>query len=190
MQSSIDVDTMSMLPLHCHSDTPCSADIGLSVTVQRAYDLLEMRYQIAGDLTALKQPPSGSGDRQDGLWTTTCFEAFVRPQEAQGYIEFNFSPSTDWAAYQFLQYRNGRSDALITPPRITVEQTQTGLNLDVSVDLSRIGWTDQNWELALTCVMETTRGDISYWSLHHADGKPDFHHPDGFVHLLAHKEAS
>ena len=36
-------------------------------------------------------------------------------------------------------------------------------------------------KLALTAVVEDGSGRLSYWALRHAPGKPDFHHPDGFV---------
>ena len=35
--------------------------------------------------------------------------------------------------------------------------------------------------LALAAVIEDYRGGLSYWSLEHPPGKPDFHHPDGFT---------
>ena len=35
--------------------------------------------------------------------------------------------------------------------------------------------------VALAAVVEDATGDLSYWSLRHAAGKPDFHHSDGFV---------
>ena len=35
--------------------------------------------------------------------------------------------------------------------------------------------------VALAAVVEDAAGDLSYWSLRHAAGKPDFHHSDGFV---------
>jgi hypothetical protein len=35
--------------------------------------------------------------------------------------------------------------------------------------------------VALAAVIEADTGELSYWSLQHAPGKPDFHHPDGFT---------
>jgi hypothetical protein len=40
---------------------------------------------------------------------------------------------------------------------------------------------DRPWRLALTAVIEHATGALSYWSLHHPPGPPDFHHPDGFA---------
>ena len=35
--------------------------------------------------------------------------------------------------------------------------------------------------LGLAAIIEETNGDISYFALAHAPGKPDFHHRDSFV---------
>jgi hypothetical protein len=35
--------------------------------------------------------------------------------------------------------------------------------------------------VALAAVIENDTGELSYWALQHAPGKPDFHHPDGFT---------
>ena len=37
-----------------------------------------------------------------------------------------------------------------------------------------------DWQVALTAVVETADGEVSYWSLAHPAGKPDFHHADCF----------
>ena len=39
--------------------------------------------------------------RADELWKTTCFEAFLRPLGEERYREWNFAPSSQWAAYDF-----------------------------------------------------------------------------------------
>src|SRR5687768_10522470 len=46
-------------------------------------------------------------ERADELWLTTCFEAFLRPHGETAYREWNFAPSTQWAAYEFADYREG-----------------------------------------------------------------------------------
>jgi tRNA modification GTPase len=35
--------------------------------------------------------------------------------------------------------------------------------------------------LALSSVVESAQGELSYWALRHPAGKPDFHHPDSFA---------
>ena len=46
-------------------------------------------------------------ERADELWKTTCFEAFLRPMGEESYREWNFAPSSQWAAYRFTGYRQG-----------------------------------------------------------------------------------
>lgn len=56
--------------------------------------------------------------RRDGLWNSTCFELFVLDPAGGAYLEFNFSPSGEWAAYQFDGYRAGMRDLEVTAPQI------------------------------------------------------------------------
>jgi hypothetical protein len=57
--------------------------------------------------------------RRDELWQHTCFEAFLRTPGADGYIEVNLSPSSEWAVYRFTAYRQGMSVVReIKAPRI------------------------------------------------------------------------
>ena len=94
-----------------------------------------------------------------------------------GYREFNFSPSTQWAAYDFDSYRAGMRNADVLAPRIEVRYGPERYELYAAFDLP--GGTP--WRLALTAVIEETDGVKSYWALKHPPGKPDFHHADGFV---------
>ena len=43
----------------------------------------------------------------DDLWQHTCFELFIGAKNDAEYYEFNFSPSGEWAAYEFRNYRDG-----------------------------------------------------------------------------------
>ena len=105
----------------------------------------------------------------------TCFEAFA--MRAAGYREFNFSPSTEWAAYDFDGYRAGMRNADVLAPRIEGRHGQEHYELFVAFDLPG----EAPWRLALTAVIEEADGVKSYWALKHPPGKPDFHHVDGFV---------
>jgi hypothetical protein len=67
---------------------------------------------------ALCLPAAVTPARVDGLWQRTCFELFLRRPDESGYCEFNFSPSGEWAAYRFDDYRAGMSQLPVKPPRI------------------------------------------------------------------------
>src|SRR6202007_955064 len=94
--------------LRLHPDSVCAAAIGVEVEVARprAGHLL-LRYIVTGTTGALRLPPTAAPARADELWRHTCFEAFVRVASDAEYYEFNFAPSTQWAAYHFSGYRAG-----------------------------------------------------------------------------------
>jgi hypothetical protein len=102
-------------------------------------------------------------------------EAFVATDG--GYLEFNFSPSTEWAAYRFSGYREGMAELDIPAPKITVSQTDHALQLTADIALP-----EPATRLGLSAVIEEKDGTKSYWALHHPPGdRPDFHHPDCFA---------
>jgi hypothetical protein len=75
-------------------------------------------------------------------------------------------------------------------PRIVAHSTQTRLELDAVVKLDRLSAEHARAPLriGLAAVIETPQG-LSYWALRHPDGRPDFHHGDGFVLLLERPDA-
>jgi hypothetical protein len=126
-------------------------------------------------------PEADEPARKDELWRTTCFEAFLRPLAQEGYMEWNFAPSGDWAAYGFTAYREGMTKAEIgQPPYIRMEDNFTWWTLGATIAVPA----DVNWELGLSAVLEETDGTKSYWALAHPRGKPDFHDPGCFAARL------
>ena len=121
----------------------------------------------------------------DELWRHTCFEAFVRASSGAEYYEFNFAPSTQWAAYRFSEYRSGMSVvAEAGAPSIEVQSGHNRCTLQASLKLDRLSALprDTPWRLGLSAVVEDMSGCLSYWALTHPPGKPDFHHIDCFAH--------
>ncbi len=126
--------------------------------------------------------PPGRGDT---LWRRTCFEAFVGASSSACYYEFNFAPSRQWAAFRFNGYRSGMCVAdEVGALSIEVGPKPDGWTLQAELDLHRLAALPRQafWRLALSAVIEDMKGEISYWALVHPPGKPDFHHPDCFVH--------
>ena len=121
--------------------------------------------------------------RADQLWQHTCCELFLRERGTTGYREFNFSPSTEWAAYRFAAYRDGMATAEIGGRLRIASRARAGrVELAVAVDLGALA--DADWRVALAAVIEETDGRLSYWALRHPTDRPDFHHPDSFVLAL------
>ncbi|MDG5487876.1 DOMON-like domain-containing protein [Sphingomonas sp. BGYR3] len=155
-------------PLTCHPDTPPTGVTGVFVTLNRS----SLHYRVAG-ADQLRVPPDALPERTDGLWRTTCFELFVRPAGESGYIEYNFAPSGQWAAYGFSDYRAGMHPLeRATPPRIG--RSGDTWHVDLADPLPR-------GRLSLTAVIEELDGTRSFWALAHPAGAPDFHHADCFA---------
>lgn len=175
----------AMRLLKLHADTACPAVARLEVDVTRPRSgLLALRYVVTGAMRGVSLPPLAEPNRADGLWRRTCFEAFVRTGPGEAYYEFNFSPSTEWAAYRFDGYRQGMRPAEgLDAPRIEPITTDQGFELRVSLDLNQVPGLAKAgaWRLGLSAVIEDAAGGISYWALAHPPGKADFHHADGFA---------
>jgi hypothetical protein len=122
------------------------------------------------------------------LWQTTCFELFVKAPGAEGYAEFNLSPSERWAAYDFTGYRAGMAERpMPRPPVCTPRRGSSVLIFDAAIPASALP--PLPWVYALTAVIEEEGGHKSYWAMAHPPEKPDFHDPACFAGRLAAPEA-
>jgi hypothetical protein len=143
---------------------------------------LSIFYRIYGDLTGILIPDrSDNPDRRDSLWMQTCCELFLRRSDScSDYREFNLSPSRNWAAYNFTDYRAGMSLAeMETPPQINSKRSSNEFILMADLDISYL---DTEQPLISVCgVIETLDHTRSYWALSHPNKQPDFHHAEGFV---------
>jgi hypothetical protein len=160
-----------------HPATPGAAVLSILVQVARDPARLSVRYFLAGDLERLSVPPGVAPARRDGLWRHTCFELFVGAPGVPAYQEFNFSPSGEWAAYGFSRYREGGEPLECAAPAIGRRQDARGLTLDAAVACPAGG----ALRLGLSAVVEDENGALSYWALHHAGDRPDFHDARSFA---------
>jgi len=159
------VELRSFAPL------PHSAPLRISVDAGWQDGQLHLRYTVDGLLAAWQIPLAGSGERRDGLWKSTCFEAFAASAEAEGYSEFNFAPSGDWAAYSFNAYRAGMTPlALELPPLLHVQRHPDKYVLSAEVLLP-----EPPSRLSLCAVLVREDGQLTYWAARHPATAPDFH---------------
>ncbi len=166
--------------LICHPDTPARTVESISVECERVADGLWLRFHCELVLEVLILPDPAEPDRADDLWRTTCFEAFVREGQGPAYREFNFSPSSLWAAYRFDGYRSGMENLeLSVAPEIGLDASEGHFALETIAPLPGGGGA-----FALSAVIEETGGHKSYWALAHPPGQPDFHHPTCFAATL------
>jgi hypothetical protein len=171
-----------LLKLHPHSHCFAAKQIEVGLTRPRAYSLV-FSYTVTGNISELCIPPVIASARGDHLWRHTCFEAFIRASSTE-YYEFNFAPTTQWAAYRFSGYRSGKRVADVSAPAIEVRSDADRYTLRASLQLdSLFGLPNQSsWRLGLSALIEDTSGRMSYWALVHPSGKPDFHHSDCFAY--------
>jgi hypothetical protein len=166
--------------LRLHPDSLCAAATKVEADIVRPRPgSLILSYVVSGRIGDLLMPPVAAPARADGLWQHACFEAFVRASAGHGYYEFNFSPSTQWAAYQFSGYRSGMRIATeIGAPRIEVRSSAESYTLRAALEFDGLS---SPLHLGLSAVLEETNGRKSYWALAHPPGKADFHHADCFT---------
>lgn len=170
--------------LKLHPSSRCAAVAHIDVAVARNHGQLTLTYLVTGKIGDIRLPPPTARKRADGLWQHTCFEAFVRRTPSPRYYEFNFAPSTEWAAYRFRGYREGMvAVEEMAPPNIESRPSGETFALQVSLKLDALQSlpADATWHLNLTAVIEEANGNKSYWALAHPPAKPDFHHADCFA---------
>lgn len=149
----------------------------VEASVAREGSLMRLTYAVdpaAAVIWPAPLPPA----RADGLWRATCFELFLRLDDDERYVEFNFAPSGAWAAYAFDGYRDGM--AALACPTPTIQRTPDGVQ--VALDIG--GLPRGELRMALTAVIAEEDGGRSFWSLAHPPGPPDFHHQACFAARL------
>jgi hypothetical protein len=114
--------------------------------------------------------------RTDGLWNTTCFEAFWAEPGRDTYWELNLAASGAWNLYRFDSLRTPQ------PPRTSddyalksLRTTPTSLICELTSALRPAAL-----DIALTAVIATPDRTF-YYALHHPRPQPDFHDRAGFV---------
>ncbi len=141
-----------------------------------------LRYHAVGNVEEVKLPVNQGQSRQkDNLWESTCFELFLSEPGKPRYCEFNFSPSGNWAAYNFTRYRDGMDRlALVQTPEIFMDFSDSHFALEATFGLPDI-WAQSELNAGLSAVIEMQTGEKSLWALAHPATRPDFHHRDGFT---------
>ena len=174
------------LTLLCHPATPApvvrAIEAGASM---RADGGLTLAFRVWGDMARLLIPMTGASERTDLLWEHTCFEAFVAGAGDSAYREFNFSPSGQWAAYAFSDYRQrDETLAMNNAPQIASRLYAGRLEIEALIALEGLPACADGLQIGLAAVIEAADvvdGSHSYWALHHPAPRPDFHHRDAFT---------
>ena len=167
---------MRLIP---HTDTPVTMVQSIETSVWQNDGRWHFRYLFEGAADLVLPDPARPG-RTDNLWQTTCAEAFVGLKNG-AYLEFNFSPSSQWAAYRFSAPREGRQEE---PAEVEVflEGGESWIAIEAAVRCKAL---EPGLTLGMTAVVEEDDGRKSYWALRHPDGAPNFHDRGCFTALLA-----
>ena len=138
--------------------------------LSRDKNWLRLRWRIEGSGKLLVPAFAGKG-RADELWHTTCFELFLKPGVGTAYCEFNLSPSSKWAAYDFSAFRELMGDAPVEAIAVACahDERELVLQADIASELPVPA------SVALNAIVEDKAGNMQFWALAFADGKPEFH---------------
>jgi hypothetical protein len=178
------LQTRELVP---HPASPPRGVQEFSVTPSFHGGWLRLRYRLRHSWPIVV-PPFAGRKRADELWRTTCFEMFVRMGEGPGYAEFNFSPSENWAAYDFDAAREGMRERDVPHAPVCTIRRGSGLVIfDAEIPLSALPSLPA--KAGLTAVLEQQGGLKSYWALAHGGDTPDFHDPACFAATLAPPES-
>lgn len=167
--------------LRCHPSTNTQnvAYIDGEITINAA-GTCRIAYRVSGALDQIHFATPETASRRDGLWQSTCFELFLKRPEGNEYLEFNFAPSHEWAAYQFDDYRTAMAELDVAPPHMRTMQDDDAFQLVVNVELPT-KWRAGPMVAGLSAVIAEKNGHKSYCALAHPAGQPDFHHKDCFA---------
>ncbi|MFZ1246684.1 MAG: DOMON-like domain-containing protein [Azonexus sp.] len=168
--------------LSCHQASPCSAIDCIEIVVHgNAAGGLDLSFRVSGRTEDIQLPLAQPSGPADNLWQHTCCEAFIATVNRKKYQEFNFSPSGQWAAYRFNDYRERDADFVpAAAPLISLQSRPDGFQLDASIAPELLP-DEQTLLLGISAVIETADGSKSYWALEHGAPQPDFHLRQSFA---------
>lgn len=164
-----------MLPLMLHRSCDLGPIRSVTAAIIATPTGCEAEFRLEGRLSGVKIPPPAPSVRTDNLWKTTCFEIFWQPIGQPGYVEFNLSPSGQWASYDFDSFREGMRDAPVDAIALSCSSNAQGdtgelvLKAAIAADLPAPA------QVALTAIVDHEDGGLQYWALAFPPGQPEFH---------------
>ena len=126
-------------------------------------------FVVRGDIARIAVPALDQPGRFDNLWKATCFEIFWS-HDGTAYREFNLSPSTRWACYDFDAFREGMRDAPAEVAiKVAVSDTELRLEAEIGSALPLPA------TVALNAIIKGADGVNRFWALAFQPGAPEFH---------------
>lgn len=160
-----------MQQLTLHPDCPPGPVTRVEASLWPTVEGCGAEFRLHGDISAIVLPQRAMPERMDNLWKTTCFEIFWQPDGGEWYREFNLSPSTRWACYDFDDFRLNSRDAPVEAIAIACVHTadQLVLHAGIAAELRDPA------QVALNAIVEDKAGNIQFWALRFTEGKAEFH---------------
>ena len=159
-----------MQRLVLHPDCKAGPVTAITAAIEPTDSWCRATFIVTGDMARIAIPAKAQPGRTDNLWKTTCFEIFWQPESGTYYREFNLSPSTRWACYDFDDFRLNSRDA---PAEVDIACTHDAHELVLTAEIRSELPTPA--AVALNGIVEDRDGNIQFWALAFQDGKPEFH---------------
>lgn len=141
----------------------------IEADIQSTADGCRATFVAHGAIGRIALPPRQPAGRFDDLWKTTCFEIFWS-HDGTAYREFNLSPSSRWACYDFDKFRQGMRNA---PAQVLISVDVTERTLRLTADIRSV--LPPPASVALNAIVEDADGLNRFWALAFRDGQPEFH---------------
>ena len=135
----------------------------------------EAEFRLDGDISRIVVPEAAASARRDNLWKTTCFEIFWQPIGQPGYVEFNLSPSGQWASYDFDSFREAMRDAPVDAIAVMCSHSHSDGAGELVLKASIAAELPSPAQVALNAIVEHPDGGLQFWALAFPPGKPEFH---------------
>jgi hypothetical protein len=176
--------SFSLQPFPSSSPLP---DIEITGQIAKHGNTLTIAYQLLGALAEIAiASRSAQPTRQHELWQETCFEFFLGTPNTPQYWEFNLAPAGDWNVYRFESYRQGMEEEMAFESLpFSVQKRSNTFLVDLKLNLDPIVSSETKLHMAISSVIQTQNGEISYWALTHPGLEADFHRRDGFAIALS-----
>lgn len=162
---------LAMHQLTLHPDCAPGPITSVSAAITPTQSGCHARFRFDGDIGRIKVPCPATSERTDFLWKTTCFEIFWQPDGGTWYREFNLSPSSRWACYDFDDFRLNSRDGEVEAIAVACSHNDRALALEASISSTL----QLPARIALNAIVEDLEGNIQFWALDFPTGKPEFH---------------
>lgn len=143
-------------------------------------ETISFSYEITGEVNNILWASEVNSPKQkDELWTSTCIELFVAQANGKKYMEWNVSPTHDWANYKFNLYRerDNQSEVVIKPTISKTIMSEKTINIEFILQVGELALFlgDKPWEFYPSVILKLKDESFSYWAIQHLSDEPDFH---------------